>query len=217
MLGSGGTASPSAAELGAHDESVAPRAAAWQLPNDALRSSASPCWPTAAPPRRLAAVSSSTDHEPAQGGAPSPVLDRRVQDRRALTWRTLLASGFAPRRRGGRRASDHDVPVDFHDRRLLVPVLLMLALSVVDGFLTVTLMKDGATEANPLLAFVLDEHPQLFAAVKMVLTGGGVVLLVALARARVFKVVRVSFFLYALVAAYFVLVAYEAWLFTVIV
>jgi len=161
-------------------------------------------------------VSTSADHEPAPGGTPPPALDRRVQDRRALTWRPLLARGFAPRRRGGRRASDHDVPVDFHDRRLLVPVLLMLALSVVDGFLTVTLMKDGATEANPLLAFVLDEHPQLFAAVKMVLTGGGVVLLVALARARVFKVVRVSFFLYGLVAAYFVLVAYEAWLFTLL-
>jgi hypothetical protein len=218
MLGSGGTASPSAAELGAHDESVTPQAPPGNCgkANDALRSSGSPCWPTAAPPRRLAAVSSSTDHEPAQGGAP-PVLDRRIQDRRALTWRTLLASGFAPRRRSGRRVSDHDVPVDFHDRRLLVPVLLMLALSVVDGFLTVTLMKDGATEANPLLAFVLDEHPQLFAAVKMVLTGGGVVLLVALARARVFKVVRVSFFLYGLVAAYLVLVAYEAWLFTLIV
>jgi hypothetical protein len=128
----------------------------------------------------------------------------------------LLASGFAPRRRGGRRTSDHDVPVDFHDRRLLVPVLLMLGLSVVDALLTVTLMKDGATEANPLLAFVLDEHPRLFAAVKMVLTGGGAVVLVALARARVFKVVRVSFFLYGLVAAYFVLVAYEAWLFTLI-
>jgi hypothetical protein len=161
-------------------------------------------------------VSTPTDHEAAPSAVPPPVPDRRAshKDRRALTWRTLLASGFAPRRRAGRRASDHDVPVDFHDRRLLVPVLLLLGLSVVDGFLTITLMKNGATEANPLLAFVLDEHPRLFAAVKMVLTGGGAVLLVALARARVFKVVRVSFFLYGLVAAYFVLIAYEAWLFT---
>jgi hypothetical protein len=186
--------------------------------NDALRSSVLPCWPSLTVRRRLAVVSTSADQEPAQGGTPPPpMLDRRVQDRRALTWRTLLASGFAPRRRGGRRASDHDVPVDFHDPRLLVPVLLILALSVVDGFLTVTLMKEGATEANPLLAFVLDEHPRLFAAVKMVLTGGGAVLLVALARARVFKVVRVSFFLYGLAAVYCALVAYEAWLFTLIV
>jgi hypothetical protein len=162
-------------------------------------------------------VSTPADHEPAPGVTP-PLCDRRISptDRRALTWRTLLASGLTPRRRGGRRASDQDLPVDFHDRRLLVPVLLMLALSVMDGFLTVTLMKDGATEANPLLALVLDEHPQLFAAIKMALTGGGAVLLVALAKARVFRVVRVSAILYGLVAAYFVLVVYEAWLFTVI-
>jgi hypothetical protein len=48
--------------------------------------------------------------------------------------------------------------------------------------------------------------------VKMSLTGLGTLLLVALARARAFKVVRVSAFLYGLAAAYFALVAYEAWL-----
>ena len=74
----------------------------------------------------------------------------------------------------------------------------------------------GAEEANPLLAFVLSEHPRLFAAVKMALTGIGALLLVALARARVFKLVRVSLFLYALVAAYVALVVYEAWLFSLL-
>jgi hypothetical protein len=140
--------------------------------------------------------------------------DRRVSktDRRALTWRTLLASGFSPRRRAGRRAGDHDLPVDYHEPRLLIPVLAMLLLSTADAFLTVWLMTDGAEEANPLLAFVLNEHPRFFAVVKMALTGAGVVLLVALARARLFKLVRVSLFLYGLVAAYCALVAYEAWL-----
>ena len=49
-----------------------------------------------------------------------------MEDRRALTLRTLFASGFAPRRRTGRRASDHELPVDFHDPRLLVPVIAIL-------------------------------------------------------------------------------------------
>ena len=88
----------------------------------------------------------------------------------------------------------------------------MLVLSVVDGFLTVTLMTDGATETNPLLAFVLDEHPRLFAAVKMILTGSGVVLLVVMARARLFRLVRTSAFLKGFVLAYCALVTYEAWL-----
>jgi len=133
-------------------------------------------------------------------------------DRRELTLRTLFASGFSPRRRDGRRADDHELPVDFHDPRLLVPVVALLLLSITDAFLTVRLISGGAYEANPLLAFVLDEHPRLFASLKMGLTGAGVTLLVVLARARVFKVVRASAFLYCLAAAYLGLIAYEAWL-----
>ena len=92
----------------------------------------------------------------------------------------------------------------------------MLLLSIADALLTIRLMSHGAEEANPLLAFVLSEHPRWFAALKMVLTGGGITLLVALARARVFNVVRVSVFLYGLVAAYIALIVYEAWLLSVI-
>ncbi len=152
-------------------------------------------------------MSTPSDHEPAPFAR-----DRRVSktDRRALTLRTLFTAGLAPRRRGGRRVSDEEIPVDFYEPRLLVPVLAMLLLSVADAFLTVRLMAGGAEEMNPLLAFVLNEHPRLFAVVKMALTGLGVVVLVALARARVFKLVRVSLFLYALVAAYFALIVYEA-------
>jgi hypothetical protein len=164
--------------------------------------------------RTLGGMSFPRDQEPATSATPTPFGDRRVakSDRRALTLRTLLASGFSPRRRTGRRADDHELPVDFHDARLLVPVLTMLLLSTTDAFLTVRLMSDGAQETNPLLAFVLSEHPRLFAAVKMTLTGFGTLLLVALARARAFRVVRVSVFLYGLAAAYFALIAYEAWL-----
>ena len=162
-------------------------------------------------------MSVSRDQEPASSGVAPPELeDRRAAttDRRALTLRTLFASGLSPRRRMGRRSGDHELPVDFHDSRLMVPVIAMLLLSITDAFLTVRLMSDGARETNPLLAFVLSEHPGLFAAVKMALTGLGTLLLVALARARAFKVVRVSAFLYGLAAVYFALVAYEAWLLT---
>ena len=129
-----------------------------------------------------------------------------------MTLRTLLASGFSPRRRTGRRAGDHESPVDFHDPRLLVPVIAILLLSIADAFLTVTLINHGAYEANPLLAFVLEAHPRSFAVVKMGLTSIGAVVLVLLARARVFKLVRASQFLYGLAALYFALIGYEAWL-----
>jgi hypothetical protein len=164
-------------------------------------------------------VSIPHDEDPAPGRAAQAARhDRRVAetDRRALTLQTLLASGLRPRRRAGRRTGDHELPVDFHDRRLLVPAIALLLLSIGDAFLTIKLMSHGAEEANPLLAFVLEEHPRLFAALKMVLTGAGATLLVVLARARVFNVVRVSLFLYGLVAGYVALIAYEAWLLGVI-
>jgi hypothetical protein len=160
-------------------------------------------------------MSTQPGNEPASSRDPAaPFRERRATktDRRALTLRTLLTSSFKPRRRGGRRADEQESPVDFHEPYLLSLAVAMLVLSVVDGLLTVTLMTDGATETNPLLAFVLDEHPRLFAAVKMGLTGLGVVLLVATARARLFKRVRTSAFLKGLVLAYFALVVYEAWL-----
>lgn len=151
---------------------------------------------------------------PPEGETPPEVRERRVNhhDRRAVTFKAFLRGGFLPRRRGGRRATDRDLPVDFHEPYLLILAVVMLGLSIGDAVLTVALMTDGAEESNPLLAFVLNEHPRLFAVVKMTLTGGGVVLLVAMARTRVFRVVRAGVFLPLLALAYLGLVAYEAWL-----
>lgn len=181
--------------------------------SDPVRSSQVPHWPKRRGGRHAWAMSKTAAPEPESSGDALPLPDRRLgtADRRARLWRTLLVSSLAPRRRAGRRAGEH-LPVDFHEPYLLVLSIAMLVLSVADAFLTVTLLTHGAKEANPLLAFVLDEHPRLFAVVKMALTGLGVVLLVALARTRVFKVVRADWFLTALVAAYLALVAYEAWL-----
>ena len=139
------------------------------------------------------------------------------RDRRAVTFWTFLKGGFVPRRRGGRRAGEHEQPVDFHEPYLLVLAVLMLMLSVADAFFTVMLLTNGAEETNPLLAFVLNEHPRLFAVVKMGLTGTGVVLLVAVARMRLLRLVRASVVLQLLVLAYAALVAYEAWLVRAIV
>jgi len=160
-------------------------------------------------------VSTPADTEsPPPSGTPPPLRERRANrdERRAVTLKTLLRSGLAPRRRGGRRASDEEQTVDFHEPRLLFFAVVMLVLSLVDALLTVTLMTDGAEETNPLLAFVLNEHPRLFAVVKMTLTGGGVLLLVAVARMRLFGVVRAGVLMPVLVLAYLALVVYEAWL-----
>jgi hypothetical protein len=134
-------------------------------------------------------------------------------DRRRVTLRSFLQGGLTPRRRGGRRIGEQHLPIDWHEPYLLFLSLTILLLSVADAFLTLTLILGGAAqEANPLLAALLDEYPRAFAVVKMTLTGGGVLVLVAVARARLFRVMRVASVLQGIFVAYVALIAYEWWL-----
>ena len=137
---------------------------------------------------------------------------RRAVDRRRVTLRSFLKGGLTPRRRGGRRADEQHLPIDWHEPYLLFLALMILLLSVADAFLTLTLIMGGAQEANPLLAFVLRDHPELFAVLKMGLTGSGVLVLVAVARARLFRVMRAAIVLQGVFVAYVALIAYEWWL-----
>ena len=141
------------------------------------------------------------------------IPDRRQgYDRRRTTLRTFMQGGLTPRRRNGRRAGEQSL-VDWHEPHLLFLALTILLLNVADAFLTLTLITVGATEANPLMAYILDDFPRLFAAVKMSMTGVGVVILVAMARAKVFfRLIRVSTVLHWFLVAYVALIAYEWWL-----
>ena len=137
---------------------------------------------------------------------------REGADRRRTTIRTFLQSGFTPRRRGARRADEQHMPIDWHEPYLLALAVAILLLNVVDAFLTLTLLTTGANEANPFVAFILNSHPRLFALTKMGLTGGGVLILVAVARIRLFNVMRVGTLLHAVLAGYITLIGYEWWL-----
>lgn len=140
----------------------------------------------------------------------APAVERRRgPDRRRTTLRSFIQGGFTPRRRGGRRAGEQHLPVDWHEPYLLFLSLMILLLSVADAFLTLTLLTVGATEANPFMAFILNDHPHLFAVVKMGFTGVGVLVLVAVARARLFRIMRVGMVLQGLFVAYVALIIYE--------
>jgi hypothetical protein len=78
--------------------------------------------------------------------------------------------------------------------------------------MTVTLMDGGATEVNPFMASVIYKSAALFAAVKMLLTGAGVILLVVLAHYRFLRVLKVGIVMYGLLLGYAVLLAYEFWM-----
>jgi len=138
--------------------------------------------------------------------------NERRPDRRTLSWRTFLQGSLTPRRRGNRRAGDDEGLIDWHEPHLLLLAIIILLLSVTDAFLTLKLIAGGGEEANPVMAYLLERTPRLFAAVKMGLTGAGIVVLVALARARVFRVIKISLIIHWCLVGYVALIAYEAWL-----
>ncbi len=140
--------------------------------------------------------------------------DRRNRnDRRKRTFRSLVHGSLVPRRRGPRRDHEHSLTaVDWHHPQWLAVAMLTLLLCTADAFLTLTLLEQGADEANPLMQPFVGGSPLLFAMVKMGLTSGGIVLLILLARVRLFGRIPVSFILYTVLFGYAALVGYEFWL-----
>ena len=128
----------------------------------------------------------------AGAGVDSLPQERRKADRRRGSLWGFLVGGFRPRRRGGRRAEDRYALVDWHEPHLLLTAVLILLLSTADAFLTLNILLLGGEELNPFMAWMLDRNLLLFTAVKMLLTGGGVIILVATARARIFQAMTVS-------------------------
>jgi hypothetical protein len=137
--------------------------------------------------------------------------ERRVRyERRRLTVWSVVYGSFRPRRRRTRRTSEEMAPlVDWHDSHLLAASIVILLLCFADAFLTINLVVLGAQEANPLMAHLMTTDITLFTAVKMGLTGTGVIVLVLLARFRLFGRFRVAQGLYVVMIGYGLLVLYE--------
>jgi hypothetical protein len=102
--------------------------------------------------------------------------------------------------------------VDWHEPHLMFLAIVILLLSMADAFLTLTLLLHGAEEVNPVMRFLIERTPRLFALTKMALTGAGIVVLVALARARLFRIFRISNIIHWCMLGYVALIVYEAWL-----
>jgi hypothetical protein len=143
------------------------------------------------------------------------VRERRDRaDRRRRVWWSVIYGSFNPRRRRPPRRLDEPRfhSLDWHAAHLLAVAMAILLLSVADAFMTVTLLSGGAVEVNPVMAAVVYKSAALFAGLKMAMTGGGVMLMVSLARYRFMRVVRVDVVLYAVLVSYVGLLGYEFWM-----
>jgi hypothetical protein len=78
---------------------------------------------------------------------------------------------FLGRRRGGRREGERDfVYVDRLGGWIVVAFCAVLALSLLDAWFTLDLLKRGATEANPVMRAALDLGDRAFVLIKTGIT-----------------------------------------------
>ena len=144
-------------------------------------------------------------------------MDRRVRaDRRRVPhmaeWRWL----FGGRRGTVRRANERRISrLDVYPAPLLGASLIILLLSTLDAGFTLYLVEHGvATEANPLMAGLLDADVRLFGNLKTALTGSCLILLVLYSEQRFLGRIRAAYSVYALAGFYTLLVGYEIALLT---
>jgi hypothetical protein len=137
----------------------------------------------------------------------------RADRRHRVLWAVCYGS-FNPRRRTPPRRLDDSRfhALDWHSPHLLAVAISILLLSVADAFITLVLLQGGADEVNPIMAALIYRSVAMFAALKMSMTSGGVMLMVCLARYRFMRMLRVEWVLYGVLAAYVILIGYEVWM-----
>ena len=146
------------------------------------------------------------------GESTNDMGDSRVlADRRTPGWRTFVFGYFLSRRREHRRSSERDgVFIDWHHPWLFFLAIGIMLLSTVDAFMTLQLLNEGAVEINPVMAHMLGHGHVAFTVSKMLLTGLGLLVLVFLARLRIFNFMRTGLLLTLFFSFYACLVCYQA-------
>ncbi len=143
-----------------------------------------------------------------------PAERRHAVNRRGVVWRAFLYGNFRPRRRFSRREADeHHYLFDWHEPRILYLALGVLLLSCTDALFTLNLLNAGATEANTVMASMLDHSVDRFLAFKIGITALSVVILVTAARRKFFRSFIVEHLLQVFCAGYLLLICYEVYMY----
>ena len=100
--------------------------------------------------------------------------ERRSQSRPTLKY--LLLGG---RRKSPRRQSDREdfIYVDQYHPWLMAAIVLLLILSLLDGFFTLYLIEHGAAEKNPIMAYFLNFGVWPFMTAKFILTCSAILII----------------------------------------
>ena len=144
----------------------------------------------------------------------SPAERRREANRRKSALRAFVYGNFRPRRRVNRRAADeHHFLFDWHEPRILYLSLCILLLSCTDALFTLNLLHAGASEANAVMASMLERGMDVFLVSKIGITSFSLVILVVAARRKFLGPFSVEHVLQAFCLAYILVIYYEIYLF----
>lgn len=135
---------------------------------------------------------------------------RTLEDRRSFSWRTVVLGYFRSRRHAYRREADAEVLfLDWHHPWLFFLAVGTMLLSCADAFLTLQLLELGMFEANPVMAAMMERGAGPFVSSKLAMTGGGILVLVYLAKSHFLNRFRTGLFLTIFFSFYACLVCYE--------
>lgn len=142
------------------------------------------------------------------------ICDRKIPDRRSCPTPIISRYTF----RGGRRKTirrkcdkKRCIFVDIYSTRLLVAVMSLLVLSCMDAYLTLSLIEKGSVvEANPVMAFFLDQGVFAFSLVKFTVTG---LALMILCLCKNVNITRIG--LPVAIKIYLAVIIYEIYLFMI--
>ncbi len=91
---------------------------------------------------------------------------------------------------------------------MLIAVLILL-LCLVDAINTLRLLDIGAREVNPIMDLLIQQDSRLFINCKLMLTGLGMIMLMAYHNARISLGIRVRSILYGALLCYAALILYQ--------
>ena len=137
-------------------------------------------------------------------------VEQRYLDRRKPSLKTLWGAITSHRRRKSRREHDHiNSYTDWYGHWPLAATFTIILLCFADAFLTTVLLSKGAVELNGLMDYLIQKDIQLFAVVKMSVTGAALIILVLHFNFRVYKYIAVRYLIYGLVPMYSLLIFHE--------
>lgn len=144
--------------------------------------------------------------------------DRRDKfERRTPTFKGFIIGCIQCNRRSQRRSDcKAHFPTDWYDTKLFIMALSLLFLSITDAAMTITLLNNGAVEANPFMDFLLKQSTQAFVYTKLAMTSICIIVLVAHYHTKLFNTVSINILLTFSLTIYALLVIYELILFFVL-